>query len=115
MASLGMSGPYTLSVRKINEMVTKKSPGNYALGYSKDRTFYVKYVGRSDDNVNSRLQDWVGEYKEFKFSYASSAKAAYEKECRNYHDFGGPEGDLDNETHPAKPSGSHWRCPVCGR
>jgi hypothetical protein len=38
-------------------------------------------------------------YTRFAYSYASSAEAAFEKECRNYDDFGGSAG-LDNEAHP---------------
>jgi len=116
MASLNMEGPYRLTKEKIDEVVTRKSPGNYGLGYVRDDTFYVCYVGRSDDDVNERLKQWVGEkpnrYTHFKFSYATSPKAAFEKECRNYHDFG--ESDkLDNEYHPQRPEGTNWECPVC--
>ena len=112
MASLGMSGPYELTKEKIDSVVTRTSPGNYALGRKKNDTFYVNYVGRSDDDVKSRLKDWVGKYKHFKCSYATSAKSAFEKECRNYHDFGGKE-KLDNDVHPQRPSGKDWKCPKC--
>lgn len=112
MASTGLKGPYRLTSKKIDEVVTQTSPGVYALGrYDSDNdTFYVKYVGRSDDDVNDRLHDWVGEYSYFKFDYFPSAKAAYEKECRLWHDF----NPTDNESHPDKPDGSGWECPVCG-
>uniref|UniRef100_A0A7V3J9S8 GIY-YIG nuclease family protein n=1 Tax=candidate division CPR3 bacterium TaxID=2268181 RepID=A0A7V3J9S8_UNCC3 len=116
MASLDMEGPYRLTTEKIDEAVTRASPGNYALGYIQDSTFCVCYVGRSDDNVNGRLKQWVGEkpnrYTHFKFSYATSPKAAFEKECRNYHDFGG-SAELDNEYHPKRPEGTNWKCPIC--
>ncbi len=61
------------------------------------------------------MKSWVGEnnkYKHFKFSYATSPKAAFEKECKNYHDFGGSE-KLDNKQHPERPDGTNWECPVC--
>lgn len=115
MATLDMNGPYELSNEAIEKEVTRTSPGNYALGYVSDSTFYVKYVGRSDDDVKDRLKKWVGkksEYKYFKFSYATSPKAAFEKECKNFHDFGGTE-KLDNDRHPQRPEGSNWECPVC--
>lgn len=115
MASLDMGGPYELTSQKIGEVITRTSPGNYALGYVSDSTFYVLYVGRSDTDVNNRLKSWVGKsnrYKHFKFSYATSPKAAFEKECKNYHDFGGSE-KLDNEQHPERPDGTNWKCPVC--
>jgi hypothetical protein len=38
-------------------------------------------------------------YTRFAYSYARSADAAFEEECRNYDDFGG-SGALDNETPP---------------
>lgn len=112
MASLNMNGPYELTYEKIDKEVTKISAGNYALGYISNEVFYIKYVGRSDDNINKRLKDWVNKYKYFKFSYASSRKEAFEKECRNYHDFDG--GKLDNKVHPKRPDDTYWRCPVCG-
>ena len=48
-------------------------------------------------------------YTCFAFSYARSAEAAFEKECRNYHDFGGSDG-LDNEAHPVSAPGSSGEC-----
>jgi hypothetical protein len=116
MASLNMNGPYPLTAQRIDEVVTRTSPGNYALGRVSDGTFYVSYVGRSDDDVKARLKSWVdakpNRYKRFKFSYATSPKAAFEKECHNYHDFGENE-TLDNKSHPQRPAGTNWKCPVC--
>lgn len=113
MPTLEMSGPYPLTDSEIDARVTNTSPGNYALGYTNsDGTFIVKYVGRSDGNLNARLHDWAGKYDKFKYSYATSPKAAFEKECQNYHDFGGKE-KLDNKVHPDRPNGSGWKCPHC--
>ena len=114
MATLGMEGPYVLTSSEIDRVVTRTSAGNYALGYTKDDgTFVVQYVGRSDSDVNQELKARLdSKYKKFKYSYATSPKAAFEKECRNYHDFGGRE-KLDNEIHPSRPAGRDWKCPVC--
>jgi hypothetical protein len=48
-------------------------------------------------------------YTRFAYSYAPSAEAAFEKECRNYEDFGG-SGALDNEAHPVRTSRSSGEC-----
>lgn len=114
MASLQMEGPYALTSAKIDGVVTKKSPGNYALGYTKDDgTFIVQYVGRSDVDVKQELKARLdSNYNKFKYSYATSAKAAFEKECRNFHDPGGSQ-KLDNKNHPDRPNGTSWKCPVC--
>jgi hypothetical protein len=119
MAILNMTGPYKLTNEKIDEVIVKISAGNYALGKITKESFDVYYVGRSDDDVNKALKQWVGEYPnkyvDFKFSYADSPKAAYEKECKNYHDFGG-DTKLDNqrESHPKCPAGTNLKCPMCG-
>lgn len=108
-----MSGPYEFTSEEIDRVVTKSSPGNYALGNSDEKTFYVHYVGRSDNDVNQELKAKLDlNHKEFKYSYAASPKSAFEKECHNYHDFGG-SNKLDNKIHPGRPSGISWICPVC--
>jgi hypothetical protein len=153
MGSLEMNGAYPLSHEAIDEMVSRTSPGNYALGYMDGTTFMVFYVGRSDSDVKQRLHDWVdapsrsrkyapsakaaygyrhrgplplgvpaldhvgigvdSSYTNFAYSYAGSAEAAFEKECRNYHDFGGSAG-LDNEAYPVSTPGSSGECPEHG-
>lgn len=111
MPSTGLNGPYSLTSSGVSANVTKTSPGAYALGSLKeDDTFVVSYVGRSDDDVAGRLLQHVPErYTHFKYDYFSSAKAAFEKECRLYHDFDPP----DNKVHPARPKNANWSCPVC--
>ena len=115
MATLNMNGPYELTTEKVDEFITRTSAGNYALGYVKDKKFIVKYVGRADDDLNDRLKVHVDEgYASFKYSYATSPKAAFEKECENYHDFGEKES-LDNKIHPDRPDGCSWKCPKCDK
>lgn len=113
MASLNMGISYDFTNEKIDEKVEAGKIGNYALGYMDDGTFIVKYVGRSDTDLNRRLKEHLGEhpksYKRFKFSYASSEKAAFEKECENYHDFE-PSFNTD---HPDQPAGKKYQCPRC--
>jgi hypothetical protein len=139
LGPLEMSGSFPLDDEMIDEVVSRTSPGNYALGYMDEGTFLVFYVGRSDSDVRHRLHEWVGapsqyeryassarapwgaqrrtsfpvdapaagrvgaavdsSYTRFAYSYAASAAAAFEKECRNYDDFGG-SGGLDNAARP---------------
>ena len=121
MPRTGLKGSYTLDNETIDRVVTRKSAGAYVLGHVEEReedkekkkVFIIEYVGRSDDDVNDRLKDWVGKYSRFKYDYFGSAKAAFEKECDLWHDWGGPEGVLDNERHPDRPEGTDWKCPRC--
>ena len=109
---LGMEGPYKLDAKNIEAKVNSTSPGNYALGRETgEGKFSVGYVGRSDSDVRARLKSLVGKTKNplFKFCYAPSAKAAFKKECENFHDFDPPE----NESHPNRPEKTNWRCPRC--
>ena len=115
MATLGSEGPFLLKDSAIDKVVSVKSPGNYALGHLNSKgIFIVKYVGRSDDDLNDRLHDWTDSgYKYFKAGYASDDTEAYIKECNNYHDFGESK-KLDNKNHPDAPDGNDVDCPVCG-
>jgi hypothetical protein len=125
MGSLNMNGPYDFNNDSIDSNVTKASVGNYALGNVDKETdnFHVTYVGRSDSDVKDKLRQQLSETKNtnykyqtkstsFKYSYASSPKEAFEKECRNYHDFVGSK-KLINNVHPEKPMEVSWKCPVC--
>jgi hypothetical protein len=51
---------HALSERVVNERVTVRAPGNYALGYFDGSSFTVFYVGRSDSDLRSCLEAWVG-------------------------------------------------------
>ncbi len=116
MPSTGLKGSYVLNVETIDKVVTRTSAGAYALGKQKKtkdkKTFIISYVGRSDDDINNRLKKWVGKYPRFKFDYYGSPKAAFEKECNLYHDWG-EKDTLDNDIHPDRPDGSNWKCPRC--
>jgi hypothetical protein len=109
----GLRGSYTLDEETIDRVVKKISAGAYGLGSVKDNTFYFRYIGRSDDNINVRLKNHVGEYTRFKFEFYPSPKAAFEKECDLRHDWGGPDGTLDNKNHPDRPEDAGWKCPRC--
>lgn len=123
MATLNMGISYDLTYDEICKFVVDGRIGNYAFGYVDERgTFIVRYVGRSDSDLKERIKHGITDreadktmrYERFKFSYADTVEEAYNKECRNYHDFGGPEGRLVNKVHPAKPEGYGGACPVCG-
>lgn len=112
--TLDMKGSYDLTADEVERIVEEGRIGNYALGHLDDKkTFIVNYVGRSDTDVKGRLIHWVENSKRprFKYSYATSVKEAFEKECRNFHDF----SPSDNEIHPDKPKDKSYKCPVCGQ
>lgn len=114
MPMLVMRGPFDLVDSEIDSEVTKSSPGNFAFGFIKKNRFYVYYIGRSDTNLNDSLKKLIGEHKMFKFSYAKSPKEAFEKECIDFHEFGGLK-KLYNKNHPKKPDGTDLKCPVCNK
>lgn len=116
MASLDMQGPYDLTNLKIDELIAILSIGNYALGVINQKTnkFVVKYVGRSETDLNARLKQHVGRHPKFKFSLAATPEDAFQKVCRNFHDFGGAK-KLVNSIHPVPPADSGWKCPSCNK
>ena len=118
MASLNMIGPFELTTEKVNEVVKETKPGNYGLGFQdeKDWKFGVQLIGRADADLKAELLTQVGkaQYSRFMYSYADTAKTAFEKECWNYHNFGGKKY-LANQSHPQKPAGAaDCKCPVPG-
>lgn len=110
MPTSGLTGPYPLTGPGVLSAVAGYSAGAYALGRTFNGVFNIAYVGRSDTDVATRLQQHVStSHPEFKFGYFSNSKAAFEKECNLYHDFNPPE----NKVHPARPANENWRCPAC--
>lgn len=115
MPNLNMNnGPYALNNEEVRRQVETSKNGNYAFGkVEQDGLFYVYYVGRSDTDLREEIISRSASFPQlthFMFSYALSAKEAYEKECKNYHDFHA----LLNKIHPDRPDGASYHCPVCG-
>ena len=122
MPTLNMGISYELTYEEIEKYILDGMIGNYAFGYLNEKgIFIVRYVGRSDTDLKERIKHGITDmqshpsyrYERFKFSYALSIIEAYEKECQNYHDFGGDEKKLINNVHPAKPEGYTGKCPIC--
>jgi len=110
MANSGLFGPHPLTEAGIQAYVKGVSGGAYALGKTENGTFLIHYVGRSDVDLAARLRQHTPKwYPEFKYGFLASSKAAFEKECRLYHDFTPP----DNTVHPARPQNENWACPAC--
>ena len=115
MQSTAIEGPYSLTAQKIAEVVTRTCAGNFALGSVEKNGFCVLYVGRSDDDLAKQLRSWARQhtrYKAFVFNYAPDSRAAFDKECEDFHDLGGSER-LDNAAHPKRPAKTEWLCPRC--
>ena len=115
VSSINGHKPYDLTPRTVSEVVTRVSAGNYLLGRVGDHGFLVQYVGRSDRDLAKELRSWARDrshHKAFTFGYASDPKAAFERECEDFHDYGGTE-TLDNAEHPKRPANADWLCPRC--
>ena len=117
MVDLDMRGPYALNNDEVRRQVVANRKGNYAfLAYKDDGALYIFYVGRSDTDLQAEIIARAADFPQlthFMFSYASSAKGAYEKECKNFHDCGGAKV-IFNKIHPDRPNGANYYCPVCG-
>lgn len=88
-----------------------KAPGCYVLDRSTTAGFEVHYTGRADYDLTDRLSDYIGtKYKYFKFLELASRKAAFEMECKVYHNL----KPVDNIIHPDAPDGTSYTCPMAG-
>ena len=81
MRRLGMRGSFPLDHEAIAAELTRRSPGNYALGYLEDDRFVVFFVGRSDSDLERRLHDWVRTPARYE-RYAPSGMAAWRSRRR---------------------------------
>ncbi len=115
MPSLDMNGPFSFTNEEIDSRIRDNKIGNYALGSKNSKGgLNVSYVGRSDTDLKAELKQRLEthDHSHFKASYANSPKEAFEKECKNYHDFGG-KNELENKIHPARPKNVNWKCTEC--
>jgi hypothetical protein len=96
----------------IDEAVTRRMPGVYALGHASiDNKFVIDRIGRSDTDLAARLKsdEYKGRFTWFQAAYVGNADAAYHAECELYHSYGGKL----NPNHPARPAGKFHRCNHC--
>lgn len=105
-----MAGPFSLTRTAVKRHAWPDWKGVYKL--TKSRNGPVRYVGRSDNDVQARLLDHVrdGEYRYFTVEHKDSTKEAWLREAHLYHYH---RDDLDNKRHPAPPEG--MSCPKCTR
>jgi hypothetical protein len=104
-----LEGPFDLTFDTLQNHVPHDC-GIYALGYidSVDR-FRVERVGRDDRDLLNRLRQLIGSSLKFKYATTSGPRLAFEAECALFHRF----RPIGNFTHPDRPHGSGWVCPVC--
>jgi hypothetical protein len=88
--------------------------GNYRLGYQIGDTFIVKYVGRSDVGLGREVDAALARFpylSAVQVEPAFTVEQAYERECLDYHRFGG-SSQLVNQIHPRRPvDRPYLRCP----
>ncbi|MDX2264380.1 MAG: hypothetical protein NW215_05360 [Hyphomicrobiales bacterium] len=110
MPKASLHGPFPLSFDAVAQAVGHVSAGVFALGYQDgDGAFRINAVGRSDADVAAALKALIGSDQAFKFDFAASPAAAFERECALFHDFRPPGSRL----HPARPTGTALTCPRC--
>jgi len=93
------------------KLYVPSGPGCYVLDRSTTAGFEVHYTGRADYDLPKRLSDYVGtKYLYFKFLSLPSRQAAFEMECKVYHNL----KPVDNLIHPDAPDGTNYTCPAAG-
>ena len=106
---LGSAWP--LKTDYINLFVAPNRIGVYMLGPGNiERPEQVQRVGRSEDCLNERLKDYIGEYTHFRFATCEDMVTAYQWECELYHRY----RPGDNVIHPDQPEDMLCSCPVDG-
>ena len=99
----------------IRTVVSGKHAGVYALGDVENGEFVIKYVGRSDSCLQTRLlsHNYLYKFSYFFFEYAKNPVDAFHKESKWWHacvDFDIP---IINKIHPDSPANAGLVCPYC--
>lgn len=107
--------PFRMTPDVIRSVVQKNRPGVYVLGDEQDGRFLIRYVGRSDHCLQTRLLTHRLLYccQYFIFSYTDTAKEAFALESKWWHDCRNNRVPLLNVIHPDSPSGKNLCCPYC--
>ena len=113
-----MDGPFQLADSVIDTVIREPGSAVFLLRRIEEtleHAYYRPLVGRTEgDDLAQTLKGWVdSDYRVFWFEYAASDDAAFEEECRMWHELDGPDGKLDNEAHPNASGSLTARCPVC--
>ena len=89
--------------------------GVYALGEMIEGDFVVKYVGRSDNCLRTRLltHNYLYMYSYFYFLYTESPEKAFRLESQWWHKCVDFDITIINKIHPASPVKAGLVCPYC--
>lgn len=103
-----MARSHRLTRNSVKKYARSGAKGVYQLRRS--RTGPVRYVGRSDTDVQRRLLEQVRQtdYSYFTVEHKGSSRRAWKREAHLYHYH---RDDLDNDAHPTPPAG--MSCPKC--
>ena len=101
-----------LTRQRVRQEVSADEPGFYRLGTMADGQFCPSYFGRSDTDLQRRLQEHAqrGWFTHFITRPADSIREAFEQECLDWHLHG---EQMLNHVHPARPDGAEYGCPYC--
>lgn len=104
--------PILFTPEVIRKSVIPNRTGVYLLGNDVDG-FEVRYVGRSDNCVKTRLlsHNHIYKYDYFVLLYAGSEVEAFWMECQYWHVF--HKSHISNKIHPASPPKKQLECPYC--
>lgn len=106
----GTLGPLPLSKEAISEGVAPGKPGHFLIGSLHESGGLIpKQIGRSSDDLYSKLEEALGLETHFMAHIDSDARAAFIGECKLYHLFGKQIGK-----HPLRTFEEGWGCPKCG-
>jgi hypothetical protein len=107
----GLQGPHPLDQDEIDSF-EGDAYGVYLLIYENEDDDLVVYVGRGI--IPDRLAEHMDEKDAhaFYYKFLDDEDEGFSEECRLFHKYG-KRKSLDNERHPAVPSGSPRNYPRC--
>ena len=109
ITGLTMEGPFQLLESVIDTVVTRATPAVFLIRRIEETEKYAPH-----GTLKQKLKRWLSsDYRVFCFEYVQGENAVFDRQCRLWHNLGGPTGKLDNEQHPEPDEGQTTKCPVC--
>ncbi len=98
------------SMRELpNDDSIMNNPGVYI--YYKKINGHPRYVGRSDNDLKTRIKHGENEYRYYQYCHCNTDIDAFNKESKLWHKH---RNNIQNQNHPSKPENYRGSCPICG-
>src|SRR5262245_44712208 len=78
------AGPFDLNLEDLKTRIPPNTKGAFILITVHEGDPYVRYVGRADSDLISKLEEWIGRYDQYAYITADDDVVAFLHECNAF-------------------------------